>query len=76
MKLRMNKPEPQKSRSTDQLRLALIELARIEREIDSLTPRAKDLTDLELLRSLRACRATLLRMAGVRMASVTDTPEA
>jgi len=51
-----------------QLRLALIELGRLEREIQSLTPRARDEADHELLRSLRACRAALLRMAQVRFA--------
>jgi hypothetical protein len=51
-----------------QLRLALIELGRLEREIQTLTPRARDHADHELLRSLRACRAALLRMAQVRFA--------
>ncbi len=49
-----------------QLRLALIELGRLEREIQSLAPRAHDEADRELLRSLRSCRAALLRMAEVR----------
>ena len=61
-------------RTTEQLRLALIELARIDREIAALEPRAREPLDFELLRSLRACRVALLRMAGVRLASADGDP--
>lgn len=50
-----------------QLRLALTELGRLEQEIAELTQRAREPHDHELLRALRACRASLLRMAQVRM---------
>lgn len=66
----MNDTNTTRAPARDQLRLALIELARLEREIDQLTPRVRDRADHELLRSLRACRAALLRMAGVRLATV------
>jgi|JI10StandDraft_1071094.scaffolds.fasta_scaffold736580_3 hypothetical protein len=53
-----------------QLRLALTELGRLEREIAELVPRVRDGADRDLLRALRSCQATLLRMAHVRMAQV------
>lgn len=59
----------------DQLRLALIELARIEREFEELVPRVRDAHDRDLLRSLRGCRESLLRMAGVQLAR-QQRPEA
>lgn len=73
---RMSDLNPREERTTEQLRLALIELARVDREIDALILRARDRTDLELLRALRACRAALLRVAGVRSDLADDVPEA
>jgi len=64
--------------NTNQLRLALIELHRIEREIAELEPRAIERDEVDLLQALRACRATLLRvvdgrMAGARSSSVAPS---
>jgi hypothetical protein len=70
----MNESDLNERRTTEQLRLALVELARIDREIAALEPRAREPLDLELLRSLRACRLALLRMAGVRLAGMSDEP--
>lgn len=50
-----------------QLRLAFIELGRIEREIHELEPRVRDEADHALLASLRACRRALLQMAFTRL---------
>lgn len=50
-----------------QLRLALIELGRIEREIQQLAPHAREEDDRKMLASLRACRDALLRIAHARM---------
>lgn len=50
-----------------QLRLALVELARIEREIAELEQRPAALRDEEPLLSLRACRTALLRTALLRL---------
>ena len=46
-----------------QLRLALVELGRIEREIRELETRVREPEDHGLLRSLRMCRAVLIRVA-------------
>lgn len=70
----MTESDLDERRTTEQLRLALIELARIDREIAALERRAREPLDIELLRSLRACRVALLRMAGVRMAAVAGDP--
>lgn len=52
---------------SSQLRLALIELGRIEREIAALENRPYDPQEYDLLASLRSCRSALLRMADVWM---------
>jgi hypothetical protein len=51
-----------------QLRLALIELGRIEREIRELERQPEPRADQPVLRSLRLCRATLIEMAHGRLA--------
>jgi hypothetical protein len=71
---RMTESDLNDRRTTEQLRLALIELARIDREIAAFEPHAREPLDFELLRSLRACRVALLRMAGVRLASADGDP--
>ncbi|MBN8611119.1 MAG: hypothetical protein J0L92_11070 [Deltaproteobacteria bacterium] len=45
-----------------QLDLALVELARMDREITSFLPRVRDTADREHLRSLEACRDALYRL--------------
>ena len=52
---------------TEQLRLAFFELGRISREISELEARPEVSSHHPLLRSLRACRTALLRMADARM---------
>lgn len=54
-------------RSTTQLILALIELARLERQIASQRARAAHEQDRAHLRALEDCRAALLRIATGRL---------
>lgn len=42
--------------------MALVELARMDREITSFLPRVRDTADREHLRSLEACRDALYRL--------------
>ena len=55
---------PQRTRTTrwGQLDLALVELARLDREITSFLPMVRDAADREHLRSLEACRDALYRL--------------
>jgi hypothetical protein len=62
-----NEPSRAQGDGSSQLRLALIELGRIEREIAVLENKPYDPREYELLLSLRSCRSALLRMADVWM---------
>jgi hypothetical protein len=55
----------------EQARLALVELARLERQIRALEPRVRDDHDREQLGALRACRLALL---GLIAKAARDVP--
>jgi hypothetical protein len=60
---------------TARLILALVELARMEREIHALAARASTDDDRAALRALEDCHAALLRIAnrGIEQAHVPET---
>jgi hypothetical protein len=59
----MNLDAETPERTTTQLILALMELARMERQIRELRARVDDEADRAQLRALEECRDTLLRIA-------------